>query len=423
VLRRFASDRISRADLINEMNEALTMPGVISTWSSPIRGRIDMLSTGVRSPIGIKIAGQSVEAVERIGEQIAAVLRPLPETRSVFAERIEQGRFLDVRWDRAALADAGIAVDDAQAVVQYAIGGENVSEIVDGRERYPVAVRYAADFRSDPESLKRILVPDSRSQRQVPIADLADVRTTAGPAMMRNENGLLTGYVYVDTFATDLEGYVSTADRAIRDRIRLPPGVSISWTGQYQEMLATEQQLYTVVPLTLALIVLLLYVNTRSFPKTLIVLLAVPFSAIGAVWAVYVMGYQMSAAVWVGLIALLGVDAETGVFMLLYLDDAFDRAKQANQLDSPEALRHAILEGASRRVRPKFMTVATMFVGLLPIMWSEGPGAAVMQRIAAPLIGGILTSFLLELIVYPPLYHSWKSRELMFVKLSPPHSP
>jgi copper/silver efflux system protein len=392
------------------MDEALKLPGLANSWSMPIRGRIDMLTTGVRTPIGLKITGNSAEEIEQAGVQIGEALRSVQGTRGVFAERVGQGHYLDFQWNREALAQAGITLEEAQAAVQHAIGGENVTMMVEGRERYPVNVRYASDFRNDPQALGRVLVQTARGQRQVPISELAEIRTTSGPVMLRNENGLLTGYVYVDLLGTDFAGYIDQANRAIRDNVKLPPGYSISWTGQYEAIVSTRRQLEEIVPLTLLLIFLLLYLNTRSLPKSLIVLLAVPFSAIGAIWALYLLGYNMSIAVWVGLVALMGVDAETGVFMLLYLDEAYDRAKLENRLNGLADLRHAVLEGAARRVRPKFMTVATMFVGLLPVLWSTGTGSEVMKRIAAPMVGGILTSFLLELIVYPPIYYFWKSR-------------
>jgi Cu(I)/Ag(I) efflux system membrane protein CusA/SilA len=408
-LRHVTPDHISQEELVAQMNEALTIPGVANAWSMPIRGRIDMLATGVRSPIGLKVSAKSVDEIERIGADVVARLPHVKGTRGVFAEPLGQGRFLDFRWNREALARAGITIDEAQTAVQYAIGGENVTVMLEGRERYPVNVRYFGDFRSDLESLRRVLVSPANGQRHVPISDLAEVRTTPGPAMLRNENGLLTGYVYVDLAGRDPAGYVAEADQVIRNGVKLPAGSSISWTGQYEAVARMKQQLRGVIPVTLLLVVLLLYLNTRSLPKTLIVLLAVPFSAIGAVWALYLLGYHLSIAVWVGLIALMGVDAETGVFMLLYLDDAYDRAWQ-KRMDGPIDLTQVVVDGAARRVRPKFMTVATMFLGLLPIMWSTGAGSDVMKRIAAPMVGGILTSFLLELIVYPAVYHSWRSR-------------
>jgi Cu(I)/Ag(I) efflux system membrane protein CusA/SilA len=412
VLRHVTPDRISRDELVRQMDAALTLPGVANAWSMPVRGRLDMLTTGLRTPVGIKIGGSSVAEIERIGSQIASVLPSVKGTRGVFSEQIGRATFLDISWDRQALARAGIMLDEAQAAVQYAIGGDDVTTVLAGRERYTVNVRYPRDLRGDAQALGRVLVTAAGGREHVPIAQLASIRTTSGPAMLRNEDGLLTGYVYIDTSASDVVSYVREANRVLRDRVRWPQGYTVSWTGRYEAIGEARRQLAAIVPLTLLLIFLLLYANTRSLPKTFIVLLAVPFSAIGAIWALYLLGYHVSVAVWVGLIALLGVDAETGVFMLLYLDEAYDRARRDNRLNGPADLEQAVLEGAARRVRPKLMTAATMFFGLLPILWSTGTGSDVMKRIAAPMIGGIVTSFALELIVYPAVYHAWKSRVL-----------
>jgi Cu(I)/Ag(I) efflux system membrane protein CusA/SilA len=411
VLRTVVPDRMSREELVEEMNRALTLPGVINTWSMPIRGRVDMLATGVRTPLGLKIAGPRIAEIERLGSEIGVRLSSVQGTRGAFAERGGEGRFVDVHWNRTALAAAGIAVDDAQAAIRYGIGGENVTTISEGRERYPVAVRYPNEVRSNPHALGQVLIQGTNEQRQFRLDEIADIKTTRGPVMIRNEDGLLTGYVYLDISRRDFGGYMREADRIVRDTVKLPAGYTILWTGQYEAIERTNRQLVEIVPLTLLLVFLLLYVSTRSIAKTFIVLLACPFSAIGAVWALYLLGYQISVAVWVGLIALIGIDAETGVFMLLYLDDAYERAKQENRLNTPADLRRAILEGAARRVRPKFMTVATMCLGLLPVLWSTGTGSEVMKRIAAPMVGGILTSFALELIVYPPIYCLWRSRQ------------
>ena len=329
-------------------------------------------------------------------------------TRSVFAERPGEGFFLDIVWDRTALARYGLNLEDTQAVVQNAIGGENVTTTIHGRERYPVNVRYMRDFRSDFASLSRVLVPVAGREAHVPLNELADIKTVRGPSMLRNEDGLLTGYVYVDVADRDIGSYVEEAKKLVIGNLKLPPGYSISWSGQYQSLQRVNERLKIVVPLTLLLIVLLLYLNTRSLVKTAIVILAVPFSAVGAVWLLYLLGYNLSIGVWVGLIALLGVDAETGVFMLLYLDLAYAAAKREGRLGSLSELRDAIVQGAAGRIRPKFMTVTTMFLGLVPVMWASGTGSDVMKRIAAPMIGGICTSFVLELLVYPAIYEAWK---------------
>ncbi|MGE5799205.1 MAG: efflux RND transporter permease subunit, partial [Syntrophaceae bacterium] len=408
VLRHVVPDHLSQEELINQMNNALTLPGLASGWTMPIRGRIEMLSTGLRTPIGLKISGADLDTIEEIGETVESVLSAVPGTRSVFAERTGSGYFLDFEWDRGALSRYGLSIDEAQEVVQKAIGGENVTTTVEGRERYPVNVRYMRDFRSDLSALGRVFVPVSGGQKQVPLSQLARVSVVSGPAMIRDEDGLLVGYVYLDVAGRDAQGYIDEAGKLIRETVQVPPGYAITWSGQYEAMQRVRERLMQVIPLTLFLIVLLLYLNTRSLTKTLIVLLAVPFSAIGAFWFLYLLGYNMSIGVWVGLIALLGVDAETGVFMLLYLDLAYERAKKEGRLRSLAELQDAILDGAVRRLRPKFMTVATAFLGLVPIMWSIGTGADVMKRIAAPMIGGIFTSFLLELLVYPAIYQNWK---------------
>jgi len=408
VLRHFTPDHISQETLISELNEALRLPGLASGWTMPIKGRIDMLTTGIRTPIGLKISGADVAAIEAIGSQVEALLPGVKGTRSAFAERTGSGYFLDFKWDREQLAFAGLTMEQAQAAVQNAIGGETVTTTVEGRERYAVNVRYLRDFRQDIAALRRVLVAGDNGQKQIPIGQLAEVTFTSGPAMIRNEDGLLTGYVYVDIAERDPRSYIEEANRLIRDKVALPPGYAVSWSGQYEAMERVRERLQTVVPFTIFLISLLLYLNTRSLTKTCIVLLAVPFSAIGAVWLLYLLGYNMSIAVWVGLIALLGVDAETGVFMLLYLDIAYEQAKKEGRLRTLAELRAAVLQGAVTRLRPKFMTTATTFLGLVPIMWSLGTGADVMKRIAAPMIGGIFTSFLLELIIYPVVFETWK---------------
>ncbi len=408
VLRRFSPDHISQEELISEMNEALRLPGLANGWTMPIKGRIDMLTTGIRTPVGIKISGDDVAAIEAIGMKIEALLPAVKGTRSAFAERTGSGYFLDFKWNREQLAFAGLTMEQAQAAVQNAIGGETVTTTVEGRERYAVNVRYMRDYRQDLPALRRVLVAGEEGRKQIPIGQLADIEIINGPSMIRNENGLLTGYVYVDLAGRDPRSYIEEADLLIREKVLLPPGYAVSWSGQYEAMERVKERLKVILPLTVFIIFLLLYLNTQSVTKTCIVLLAVPFSAIGAIWLLYLLGYNMSIAVWVGLIALLGVDAETGVFMLLYLDLAYAQAKKEGRLRNLAELRAAVLHGAVTRLRPKFMTTATTFLGLFPIMWSIGTGSDVMKRIAAPLIGGIFTSFLLELIVYPIIYETWK---------------
>ncbi len=407
-LRRVTNDRMSTEQLVAELNEALKLPGVTNAWTMPIKARTDMLTTGVRTPVGIKIYGADIKEIERLGMEIERALPAVPGTRSVFAERTSGGYFLDFVWKRDELARYGLSIDDAQMVVMSAIGGDTVTTTVEGRERYAVNVRYFRDYRSDVERLRQVAVPAMNGRVQVPVSQLADVRLVSGPSMLRDENGMLNGYVYVDIADRDVGGYVAEAKRVVAEHVKLPVGYTFVWSGQYEAMQRVRQRLIIIVPVTLFLVVMLLYANTKSWAKTSIILFAVPFSAIGAFWLLYALGYNMSIGVWVGLIALLGVDAETGVFMLLYLDLAYDDAKREGRLRSLGDLQAAILHGAVKRIRPKFMTVATMFMGLVPIMWSVGTGADVMKRIAAPMIGGIFTSFILELMVYPVIYEIWK---------------
>ena len=392
------------------MNKALQLPGVSNAWTMPVKARIDMLTTGIRTPVGVKIFGADVNTIERLGAELERVLPSVQGTRNVFAERTGGGYFVDFDWHREALARYGLSVEDAQALVMNAVGGDNVTTTVEGRERYPVNVRYMRDFRSNPAELEHALIPINLpgSAAQIPISEVAAVKIRSGPSMLRDENGMLSGYVYVDVAGRDVGGYVEEAKKLVREKVALPAGYSIAWSGQYEAMERVRERLKVVLPLTLFLILLLLYVNTRSVAKTLIIVLAVPFSAVGAIWFLHFLGYNMSIGVWVGLIALMGVDAETGVFMLLYLDLAYNKAREEGKLRSLAELRTAILHGAVRRIRPKFMTVACMILGLIPILWSTGTGADVMKRIAAPMIGGIVTSFLLELLVYPAIYEVWK---------------
>jgi len=407
-LRHITPDSISRDDLIGLMNDSLQVPGLSNAWTQPIKGRIDMLTTGIRTPVGLKVQGADLAVIEEIGLQIESLLSPIEGTRGVFAERTGGGYFVDVEWRREELARYGLLVAEAQEVLAAALGGENVGVTVEGRARYPVNVRYMRDFRSDLEAVGRILVPVGDGGRQIPLAELAAVRQTTGPAMIRDEDGLLTGYVYVDVAGRDPKSFIRDADRVIKEKIALPAGYAVRWSGQFEAMSRVRERLKLVIPITLFLILVLLYLNTKSVVKTSIVLLAVPFSAVGALWLLYLLGYNLSVGVWVGLIALLGIDAETGVFMLLYLDLAHDKAKRAGRLRNLADLQEVIIEGAVHRLRPKFMTVCTEAIGLLPIMWATGTGADVMKRIAAPVIGGVYTSFLLELLVYPAIYQIWR---------------
>jgi copper/silver efflux system protein len=410
ILRRFWPDHKTTQELIygpGGLNEALQIPGVSNAWTMPIKNRTDMLTTGIRTPLGIKVLGSDLGQIQKVGEQIEMALKDVPGTTSVFAERTTGGYFLDFDLKRDELARYGLTVDDAESVLSSAVGGDQISTTIEGRERYAVNIRYMRDYRSDVEALQRVLVA-TPSGAQVPLGQIADIRMRTGPGMIRDENGRLSGYVYVDVSGRDIGSYVRDARRAVAEKVRVPSGYELVWSGQYEFMQRVAQRLKLVVPVTLFLVFLLLYFNTGSAIKTIIIFLAVPFSAIGAVWLLYLLNYNMSIAVWVGLIALLGVDAETAVFMLLYLDLAYHDALRKGGIHSWVDLREAIVHGAVKRLRPKVMTVSCMLFGLLPIMWSVGAGSDVMKRIAAPMLGGILTSFLMELVVYPPIFAIWK---------------
>jgi Cu(I)/Ag(I) efflux system membrane protein CusA/SilA len=415
MLRTAWRDRISEEELIAELDAALQLPGISNAWTMPIKGRLDMLSTGIRTPIGIKVSGADLGVIQKVGLEIEAAIAKLPETRSVFAERVAGGYFLDFVLDRDKLARYGLSIDDANMMVMTAVGGDNQTTTIEGRQRYGVSVRYARDFREDLDALKRVLLPLPSGQGQIPMAEIAEVKLTEGPSMIRDENGLLSGYVYVDfdTSKTDVGGYVERAKQAVGAAFKLPANIALTWSGQYENMLRVKERLKIILPITLVLIFGLLYLNTKSSFKAALVMLAVPFSAVGAVWLLYVLGYNVSIAVWVGMIALMGLDAETGVFMLLFLDLSHDEAKAAGRLRTTADLTEAIIHGAVKRVRPKAMTVCAAFIGLLPIMWSTGTGADLMKRIAAPMVGGLVTSFGLELLVYPAIYFLWKRRGLV----------
>ncbi|MDD5678325.1 MAG: CusA/CzcA family heavy metal efflux RND transporter [Kiritimatiellae bacterium] len=411
LLGRVWSEHIAWEDLINEMDRSLQIPGCINAWTMPIKGRIDMLSTGVRTPVGIKIFGADLGEIERLGKQIEASLKKVPGTRSVFAERASGGYFVDFVPKRETLARYGLSIDDVNEVIMTAIGGETIATTIEGRARYTINLRYPRDLRANLDQIERILVTTSKGI-QVPLSELADITLANGPAMIRDENGMLTGYVYVDITGRDLGSYVSEAKRTVARELNLPTGYSLAWSGQYENMLRVRERLKIVVPITFLLIFLLLYLNTRSAFKAMLVMLAVPFSMVGAVWLMALLGYNVSIAAWVGMIALMGLDAETGVFMLLFLDLSYEEARKQGRLRGIADLHEAIIHGAVKRVRPKIMTVAAATLGLMPIMWSIGTGADMMKRVAAPMVGGLLTSFLMELLVYPAVFLLWRSRRL-----------
>lgn len=399
--------------LISEMDEKLQLPGQVNAWTMPIKARIDMLTTGVRTPVGIKIYGDDLKETEKLGTKIEGLLKDVKGTRSIYAERTSGGYFVDFTLKKDQIARYGLTVGEVQMTLMSAIGGENITQTIKGRERFPVNVRYPRELRDDIEKLKKTYI-SSPSGANIPIAQLADIKITTGPSMIRDENGRLTGYVYVDIAGRDIGSYVDEAKKILKKELKLPAGYSIAFSGQYEFMERVKERMKIVLPLTIFIIFFLIHMNTRSYVKTFIILLAVPFSLVGVVWILWLLHYNMSIGVWAGIIALLGVDAETGIFMLLYLDLSYDEMKKKGMLKTIADLKEAIIHGAVKRVRPKMMTACVLFIGLLPIMWAQTHeiGADMMKRIAAPMVGGIFTSFLMELVVYPAIYLLWKKKGL-----------
>ena len=393
--------------LLDEMDAKLHIPGFPNIWWMPIQTRTEMITTGVRSPVGIKVLGPDLKTIEKIGLEIEQVLANVPGTKSAFAERLNEGYYLDLIINRREAARYGLMVGDVQEVISSAIGGETVTTTVEGRERYPVNVRYKRELRDDPDRLKRVLI-STPSGAQIPLGQVAEIVINQGPPSIADEAGALAGLVSVAVSGRDLRGYVQDAQRAVKDRVTLPPGYRLIWTGQYEHLVRAEERLQLVVPVTIGIILLLLYLNFRSLAKSLIVLMSVPFAAIGAIWYLHYLSFNLSVAVWVGIIALVGVSAEIGVVMLVYLDEAYERRAREGRMATGQDLREAILEGAAQRVRPVMMTVAAIIGGLLPIMWTTGTGADVMKRIAAPMIGGMVSSTILTLLVIPVLYALWR---------------
>jgi copper/silver efflux system protein len=402
---------MTKEKLIEELDRAVHFPGLTNAWTMPIKTRIDMLSTGIKTPVGIKISGPDLTVLQDIGQEVEAVVKEIPGTLSAYAERVMGGTYLDFNIDRDAAARFGLTVGDVQDVIQTAIGGMNVGWTVEGLERYPINVRYPRELRDDVQTLEETLVP-TPGGAQVPLGQVAALHIHQGPPSIKSENARPNAWVYVDLRGIDVGTWVKHAREAVTSRVQLPPGYTIVWSGQYEYMQRAHQRLLFIVPITLFLVFILLYLNTRSFTKTFIVLLAVPFSLVGAVWLLYILGYNWSIAVWVGLIALAGLDAETGVVMLLYLDIAHERWRRAGRMATLGHLAEAVHYGAVQRIRPKMMTVAAMFIALVPILWASGTGADVMRRIAAPMVGGIVTSFMGELVVYPSIYFIWRSLHL-----------
>jgi copper/silver efflux system protein len=397
--------------LVSEMDAAIHFPGLTNAWTMPIKTRTDMLSTGIRTPVGIKVAGPDLQVLQQIGEQIEAVVRQVPYTRSVFAERAASGNYADFEINRVAAARYGLSVDDIQKVIETAMGGMPITTTVEGLERYPVNLRYPRELRDDPENLKRVLIP-TPTGAQIPITEVATLKLKSGPMVIRSEDSRPNAWIYVDLEGIDIGTYVAMAKRAVAQNVTVPPGYSIAWSGQYEYMEHAKARLMYVIPATIFIIFIIIYLNTRSLVKTAIVFLAVPFSLVGAFWLLWILGYNTSIAVWVGIIALAGLDAETGVVMLLYLDISYDEWNRKGLMRNRTDLKDAIYHGAVKRIRPKMMTVATIIMGLLPIMWSTGTGSDVMKRIAAPMVGGVVTSAIMELAVYPAIYLLWKGRTL-----------
>jgi len=402
--------------LIAEMDKALQFPGVANSWTMPIKARLDMLATGIRTPIGIKVFGKDLEGIERVAKEIEAVVRNVPGTTSAFAERITGGYYLDIVPDRDALARYGMAVGDLQDVIATALGGEMVTTTVEGRERFGVIVRYPRELRSSPEQIAREVLVTSMDGAMIPLGQLAKVEVVKGAPAIRTENALLSAYIFVDIRDRDIGSYVADARKAVSEEVKFPPGYYATWSGQFEYMERAAAKMKIVIPITLLIIFLLLYLNFRRVTESLIVMLSVPFALVGGVWLLWLLNYNLSVAVAVGFIALAGVAAETGVVMLIYLEHAWQeiqlrRAAAAHQLTADD-LHAAIMQGAVERVRPKMMTVVAIMAGLLPIMWGSGTGSEVMSRIAAPMIGGMISSTVLTLVVIPVLYALAKGREI-----------
>ncbi len=403
--------RMTWDELVDELDEAMQIPGWTNSWTMPIKTRIDMLTTGIKTPVGIKVYGRDLDVIQEIGREIEAAMREVPQTRSVYSERVTGGYFVDFTPRRRQAARYGLNAEDINRVIMSAIGGMNVDSTIEGPERYSINVRYGRELRDSVHELSAVLVP-TPTGAQIPLGQLADIEITSGPPVIKDEDGSLTGWVYVDTTASDLGGYVQQAKKAVRKNVDLPAGYYLKWAGQYEFMERVRNKLVVVVPVTLVLIVLLLYFNFQQAAPTFIVLLSVPFAVTGSIWAIYLLGYNMSIAVWIGIIALAGVAAETGVMMIVYLDEAFERYRDEGRMNTLDDLFDAITEGAVQRVRPKLMAVLTTLLGLMPLMFAHGTGADVARRIAAPMVGGLFTSTILTLEIIPAIYSIWRQRYL-----------
>ena len=417
-------------ELVEEMDKKMQFPGLQNAWTMPIRARIDMLSTGIRTPVGIKISGPDLKTVEEIGIRIEIILKEMAGTRSVYAERVAGGYFTDIKIDRDAIARYGLTVGEIQEVIQTALGGMNITRTIEGRERYPVHIRYPRELRDEIEKVKRILVPvsigGSSGMQQIgssgsavvhiPLAQLAEISITTGPAMIRDEDAMLTGYVFIDVTGRDIGGYVEEAKKIVREKLKLPPGYSLSWSGQYEFQLRAKERLKILLPIVFFVIFILLYMTFHSVSESIILMIAVVYAMTGGVILQYLLGYHFSVAVWVGYIALYGLAVETGVVMIIYLHEALNKRLTKGEITRQD-IHEATIEGSVLRLRPKLMTVGTTLIALVPIMWSSGVGADVMKPIAAPIIGGLLTSTIHVLIVTPVIFTLVRERKLKKGKL------
>jgi Cu(I)/Ag(I) efflux system membrane protein CusA/SilA len=417
---------ITWKELIAEFDKAMQMPGWTNAWTMPIKTRIDMLSTGIRTPIGVKIFGNDLQEIERIGMELEKSLSAIPSTRSVYSDRNTGGFYVDIIPDRLKIARYGLTMQEVQDVIEAAIGGMPIETTIEGRNRFTINVRYPRDLRENVERLKQVLVtlPGAVGGASIPLGEIADIDIASGPPMIRDENGMLVGYVYVDMDQNqrDIGSYVNEAKKVVAKQVQIPPGYHLKWTGQYELLEVMAKRMKVVIPITFILIVIMLYMNFRNFTETGIVLASVPFALVGSIWLMYFLGYNYSTATLVGIIALLGLSAETGIVMILYLDEAFERRRKAGMMRGFNDVILATMEGTVMRVRPKLMTVGTTMLGLVPLLWATGTGADVMKRIAAPMVGGLITSTFLTLEIIPVVYTYWRLWQIKHEK-TPPQSP
>jgi Cu(I)/Ag(I) efflux system membrane protein CusA/SilA len=396
--------------LVEELNNAVQFPGLTNAWTMPIKTRIDMLSTGIKTPVGIKLLGEDLETLASLGREMASVVREVPGTLSVYPEKTFGGNYLDIDIKRTETMRYGLNVADVQDVIRSAVGGMNVTQTVEGLERYPVNVRYSRELRDDLEALKRILIA-TPSGAQIPLAQVADISISKGPPGIKSENARRTAWLFIDIRDTDVGTYVAAAQEAVRNKIDLPTGYTMVWSGQYEYMQRAKEKMKIVIPVTLVIIFVLLYMNFKNIIESAIVMATIPFALVGGIWLMFLLGYNLSVAAAVGFIALAGVAAETGVVMIIYLDHAYEKWRNRGEMKTASQLKNAVTEGAVERVRPKIMTVASTMLGLMPMMWGGGTGADTMKRIAAPMVGGMVSSTILTLVVIPAVYVIWKTWE------------